>query len=130
MSITTKPRSRESEHLAIANLEAEWLLHLAVALPFIEWSAGKRQRWVLIGSRKDDVVVIVSHRALMVLTPMLGSVAQEGIKPYSSVPTRGGSLADDGNWLSRSDVVARNPVILERNCVECSERICLRRESR
>jgi hypothetical protein len=52
-----------------------------------------RQRWVLIGSWKDGVVVIVSDFALIVLNPMRGSLAQDGIKPQrTSDSSRSGSF--------------------------------------
>jgi hypothetical protein len=43
--------------------------------------AGTRQRLYLIASRNAGVVVIVSALALMVRSPMLGSLAQYGISP-------------------------------------------------
>jgi len=60
-------------------------------LPLIKCIGGTRQRRYSIASRKADAVVIVSAWALMVRSPILGSVAQYGTSPQRII-TNTGSL--------------------------------------
>src|SRR5271165_2862418 len=59
-------------------------------------SAGSKHRRLVKASRKAGLLATVSERALIVLKPMLGSLAQDGIRPQRAREKCRSGV--DGSW--------------------------------
>jgi hypothetical protein len=79
------PETGESIRLTVLHSDCEGLFVIGVQfLPFVEGSAGTRQRRYLNASRNAGAVVIVSAFALIVRSPIRGSFARHESPPHKN----------------------------------------------
>ena len=127
------PQSCEREHLAIANLEAEWLFSFSIPRPLIK--SVSRDQTALYSERIAEGWC--SRDCLRSRVDRLRPDARIGRPRRNQPPSHKcrlaevRSLADDWHGLSKSDVVARNPIVIEwSRASKWSAMIYLRRQSR
>ena len=116
------PQSCESEQFATPDFEAKWLFRPSLSHPFVKtvrWNQASAEsqsipkRWPLMSRFRPCVDHACADRR--VFRPRWNE------SPFHEREfTNGflGMLANDGNGLRGSDVVARNPILLVRGAIE------------